>query len=1180
MRSLPLEGSLVVGGYGAIDGPSPFAWAKPVLRNEGSLILVHRYTREGLPEGDLLTPAEWGDALAAGEGFAAGNAVGALSNGMLWLFRKSFHELLPGVSVPNELSSCEYRSLEVPGSTLVILVDERKGDKRRATWRETSFNQAWKAALNRDWALARRYADLAFLLTPGFDAVTFALLHLATAEAGDTLRAAWELDTALRSRGNPFVAAALRLREALRADLAAQRMGGFMAQPLKEQLVEIRKRLDEEVPLAPFLLDAVLTTAYLDRDAGLRVGTALVHRGLEAEAREWCDQNPWWELAEGLILGQVIREISHWVSDGYQGELSYAARERLGLAEAVTDDLDAAELLLCFSRRYPWKDALQPLGVLLKRLGALVRGQQLSAKQTVPYSHKVMQIVRHMATIRGGWAKTSVLDMENLLVAAERVDGLGQLGDDERRAMADAVPAALESDRSRGVAAAANALRLLSVAGATAITWQDLHAAAERTLAQQVQSPLLRKTASRVLLQAIRVAARDERAALLRDIERLRALDPQDYAVRLHLLDAYAAMAEGALSEEEWQRWWAKAVEQAEELKRLSPQDAPGYLRHAQLYEEAGRTLEAADELDSFAQKSGQDFPQFAAVQLLVREGLWSEAANRLVQLLIDQPDHLQAARWLADLPSHLETSRVEALKREFQRQVGPTPTMAQRYVLGAWEKAIPTGGWLNEEEDLKDALRDREVEKAERLLGAKELRGLEPARVSFYRGTIALLKSDVPNAYHHYLESLQSAPTPGAADRLAYCALRLERFDEAEERLRELLQRKPDDGSALFLLGLITLVRPADDNAQQKKRSDTVSLWLKAVEAHIARAGRLEGEAVAKHRGLALRTAVRIGYLVSDDPKRLTFVAREINALTPAVGAVLLGGLERSRCFADVVGEAILHLCHAETPLAVSLRAAHYAMGRGFFLAADRGFPEAEQWFRSVLDGFQETSELMRGRFYAELLAGGKRALIDALRRSASTGQRSDGWLREERKVKSKFEQLLTFLAETRSQASYYRNACDLVNTLRLDREEVVGLATAIIQRTALTQIRETGVGPEDDRLLDALPLSLSWKEAEVWRLTVGCEWADSLKARRVRLWLDEADWRRATRGAAQLDLSVGELFDLRLSKSTPVAVRLSPWLADAKNGMYKFYPDIAFSAPHWSRLAEPDPAPELTLS
>jgi hypothetical protein len=259
---------------------------------------VHRYTPNGAPEGDLLRETEWTDALARGEAFQLGQDTGALPNGMLWLFRPSFSELLPGVHVVDELGEYARGPLDVSGSTCVVLVDERQADAHRNTWRQLSFRKAWDVGRQGDWTQARRYADLAFLLTPGFDTVSFAFLHLATEKAGDLERAAWELDVALRSCGPAFVAGALRLREALWADLAAQQAGVFVFQPLDLQLKEIRQRFDSDDPSARVLLDAVLTIAYLERSAGVLVGANLVSRRLEEEGQDWLSRNRWPELAK------------------------------------------------------------------------------------------------------------------------------------------------------------------------------------------------------------------------------------------------------------------------------------------------------------------------------------------------------------------------------------------------------------------------------------------------------------------------------------------------------------------------------------------------------------------------------------------------------------------------------------------------------------------------------------------------------------------------------------------------------------------------------------------------------------------------------------------------------------------------------------------------------------------
>lgn len=1178
MKSLALEGSHIVGGFGAVEGPSPFAWAKPVLRHDNDLLLVHRYTPNGAPEGDLLRETEWTDALARGEAFQLGQDAEALPNGMLWLFRPSFSELLPGVHVVDELGEYALGPLDVSGSTCVMLVDERRADTHRNTWRQVSFRTAWDVGRQGDWTQARRYADLAFLLTPGFDAVSFAFLHLATEKAGDLERAAWELDVALRSCGPAFVAGALRLREALWADLAAQQAGVFVFQPLDLQLKEIRERFKSDDPSARVLLDAVLTIAYLERSAGVLVGANLVSRGLEKEGQEWLTRNRWPELANGLAL----REIADWVTERYQQALSDGAVGLLGLSQPVNDDLEATDLLLSLGQRFPHRPFLLPLGILVRRLDERIRVAGVSLKEARPYACKTIQMVRHIAKVRGGWTETSVLDLDSLLVASVKANLLDELNDNDRRAITDVIRKALESPltRARTVVAAANGLGTLSVAGHATITWEELRDAAVRVLAL-AQTPFheyMYKTASRTLLEAVRRAPVAERAEMVKKIESLSSLAPEDYAVRLHLLDACADMAADARNEDEWQHWWDSALAHAEVLKKLNPTGAPGYLRRARLLDEAGRVLEAAEELDILGEIGCNGDAQYVAVELLIREELWPEVGDRLTHLLVQQqPNHHQAARWLAEAPEHLAADQANRLKDRFRQAVGSNPTRAQNYVLRLWNEGVRSENYQDAEEKLKETLRDGLVTDAETLLGSEVLHDLSPARRSFYHGTIALVKKDVRSAYVHYLTSFDSAPTPGAADRLAYCAMRLGRYDDAENRLRQLLQRKPNDGSALFLLGLVQLVKPKDDQSQKAVRVDTARLWVRAIEAHVDRMLRLDDDVARKHFGLALRTAVRLGYLVAEDSERLVkTVVSKLDQSHATLGAVVLDGLERSRCFSNEVASAVVNQCRAERPLATSFRALHYAMGRGFLLAADRGLEDAEKWFQTVLQGFDAADPTTRLRLYAELLAGGKRTVSATLRRWAA-GDSDNQWLRNERRMPAKYEQLCQWLTETRDQSSYYRKAHEEVVRLRLSREETCALAVVVVQRTARLQVQGAEANGRD-HLLDALPLALAWKEAEVWRQVAGSEWADSFDVRRVRLWLDEADWRRATREPSPLHLTVGDSVIVKSSNRMVAGVRLSPWLVRAIDGTYEFFPDVAFSSPEHTRLPEPDPEPALT--
>jgi len=218
-----IKNCVTIGGVGSVDGPSPFAWAKPVLQCGNTLLLVHRYSPDGAPAGDQFLEGKWRQILGDGSAFLFIEIAEALHNGMIWMFRQSFYQLMPGVDVANKLAKHNGIQVEIPGATAnAFLVNEKLAQTDLEEWKQTSYRTAWHAAIERDWLRSQRYADLSFLLTSGFDPDAFALFYLATKQLGDVRRANWELDVARRSCGAGFVANVLRICDQLRQKLGVE----------------------------------------------------------------------------------------------------------------------------------------------------------------------------------------------------------------------------------------------------------------------------------------------------------------------------------------------------------------------------------------------------------------------------------------------------------------------------------------------------------------------------------------------------------------------------------------------------------------------------------------------------------------------------------------------------------------------------------------------------------------------------------------------------------------------------------------------------------------------------------------------------------------------------------------------------------------------------------------------
>src|SRR3989344_68615 len=205
------------------DDRSSFLESKLVVRSGNLLLSVHHYDENGAPTGREID--EWEEELSYGA-FSLRKPIAFVPHGKFWMFRKTFAELLPGALTDNGFVAYAGNPLDLPEFyEEVFLVNEKQAAIYRADWIEKSFEKAWMSALAEDWLLVRRYADLAFVLMPGFDASIYALLNIAFEKLGDTKRAAWEVDVARRSCGDAFVVTLIERKNLIHRSLAAKKKG-------------------------------------------------------------------------------------------------------------------------------------------------------------------------------------------------------------------------------------------------------------------------------------------------------------------------------------------------------------------------------------------------------------------------------------------------------------------------------------------------------------------------------------------------------------------------------------------------------------------------------------------------------------------------------------------------------------------------------------------------------------------------------------------------------------------------------------------------------------------------------------------------------------------------------------------------------------------------------------------
>ena len=218
-----LSSIAVIGGNGAPPdgGSSAFLYARPILRSGDLLLLVHHYEENGVPTGTEVWDLE--EEVSDYGAFSIHNPLAFVPHGMFWIFRKSFAELMPGVLTNNGFMVHAGSHLDLPEFAAdIFLVNEKLAAKYRADWIEKSFEKAWAAAQTEDWGLVRRYADIAFVSMPGFDATICALFNIACEKLGDTKRAVWEIDVARRSGGDALADEVLKRKARICESLATK----------------------------------------------------------------------------------------------------------------------------------------------------------------------------------------------------------------------------------------------------------------------------------------------------------------------------------------------------------------------------------------------------------------------------------------------------------------------------------------------------------------------------------------------------------------------------------------------------------------------------------------------------------------------------------------------------------------------------------------------------------------------------------------------------------------------------------------------------------------------------------------------------------------------------------------------------------------------------------------------
>lgn len=201
------QSAVLIGGQGSVSGEFAYDWAKPVLMyNDRQMLRVEYYAPDGLPEGDFLNMDEWNSLLRRGEVFRIDGNVPAVPNGMLWIFRPAFFELWPDANLAGGIKACGHGPLEIPAPNKVFWVDENKAMPYLDAQRYYCFSMAKDLGVqDENWALAHRYASLAFDLSKRHGVVEGALLVITARMSFDYDSSSKYIADFQKSRGDDFV---------------------------------------------------------------------------------------------------------------------------------------------------------------------------------------------------------------------------------------------------------------------------------------------------------------------------------------------------------------------------------------------------------------------------------------------------------------------------------------------------------------------------------------------------------------------------------------------------------------------------------------------------------------------------------------------------------------------------------------------------------------------------------------------------------------------------------------------------------------------------------------------------------------------------------------------------------------------------------------------------------------